>query len=86
MPIEDMPEPLEAPIEDSGHPCFHVDNCLLRPYSCFEWDVRAASQWLISSDVQPESLHSVDHPSPTLSVSTFQAAPGGGGWPCLDPH
>ena len=21
MPIEDMPEPLEAPIEDSGHPC-----------------------------------------------------------------
>ena len=43
-------------------PVFHVDNCLLRPYSCWEWDVRAASQWLISSDVQPESLHSVDHP------------------------
>ena len=43
-------------------PVFHVDNCLLRPYSCWEWDVRAASQWLISSDVQSESLHSVDHP------------------------
>ena len=25
-------------------PVFHVDNCLLRPYSCWEWDVRAASQ------------------------------------------
>ena len=58
-----MPEPTEAPIEDSGHPCFfHVDNCLLRPYCCWEWDVRVASQWLISSNVQPESLHSVDHP------------------------
>ena len=43
-------------------PVFHVDNYLLRPYSCWEWDVRAASQLLISSDVQPESLHSVDHP------------------------
>ena len=41
---------------------FHVDYCLLRPYSCWEWDVRAASRWLISSDVQPKSLHSVDHP------------------------
>ena len=43
-------------------PVFQVDNCLLRPYSCWGWDVRAASQWLISSDVQLESLHSVDHP------------------------
>ena len=48
-------------------PVFHVDNCLLRPYSCWEFDVRAASQWLISSDVQPESLHFVDHP-PRLSL------------------
>ena len=46
---------------------FDVDNCLLRPYTCLEWDVRAASQWLLSSDVQPESLHSVDHP-PRLSL------------------
>ena len=58
-----MPEPPEAPI-----PVFHVDNCLLRPYSCWEWDVRAASQWLISSDVLPESLHSVDHPPRPLPL------------------
>ena len=25
-------------------PVFHVDYCLLRPYSCWEWDVRAASR------------------------------------------
>ena len=60
--VVDMPEPLGAPIESSGHPCFQVDNCLLRPYSCWEWDVRAVSQWLITSDVQPLSLHSVDQP------------------------
>ena len=40
---------------------FHVDNCLLRPYGCWKWDVRATSQWLIPSDVHPEGLHSVDH-------------------------
>ena len=46
-------------------PVFHVFNCLLRPSSCWEWDLRAASQWLTSGDVQAESLHSVsvDHPA-----------------------
>ena len=53
-------------------PVFHVDNCFLRPYSCWEWDVRAASQWLISSDVQPESLHSVDHPPRPSLRSLFK--------------
>ena len=47
-------------------PVFHVDYCFLRPYSCWEWDVRPASQWQIPSDIQPESLHSVDHPRPSL--------------------
>ena len=41
---------------------FHLDNCLLGPYGCWKWDVRAASQWLISCDVQPEGLHSVNRP------------------------
>ena len=54
---------LKRPSKTVVIPVFLVDNCLLRPYSCWEWDVRAASQWLISSHVQPESLHSVDHPS-----------------------
>ena len=52
----------ERPSKTVVIPVFHVDYCLLRPYSCWEWDIRAASQWLISSDIQPESLHSVDHP------------------------
>ena len=41
---------------------FHIDNCLLGPYGCWKWDLRAPSQWLISCDVQPEGLHSVDRP------------------------
>ena len=41
---------------------FHIDNCLLGPYGCWKWDVRAPSQWLISCDVQPEGLNSVDRP------------------------
>ena len=53
----------ERPPKTVVIPVFHVDYCLLRSYSCWEWDVRAASQWLIFSDVQPESLHSVDHPT-----------------------
>ena len=52
----------ERPSKTVVIPVFHVDYCLPKHYSCWEWDVRAASQWLISSDVQPESLHSVDHP------------------------
>ena len=52
----------ERPSKTVAIPVFHVDYCLLRPYSCWEWDVRVASQWLISSDVQLESLYSVDHP------------------------
>ena len=79
-----MPEPLEAPIENmqehSKRPSMtvailvsHVDYCLLRPYSCWEWDVRAASQWLITNDVQPESLHSVDHPSRPSLRSLFKS-------------
>ena len=52
----------ERPSKTVVIPVFHVDYCLLRPYSCWEWDVRVASQWLISSDVQPESLYSVEHP------------------------
>ena len=41
---------------------FHIDNCLLRPYGCWKWGERAPSQWLISCDVQPEILHSVNRP------------------------
>ena len=29
---------------------------------CWKWHVRAPSQWLISCDVQPEGLHSVNRP------------------------
>ena len=47
-------------------------------------DVGAASQWLISRDVQPDRLHSVEHP-PRPSVTTFQAAPESGVWLCLEP-
>ena len=73
-----MLEPLGAPTEDSGHPCFHVDYCLLRLYSCWEWDVRAASQWLISKDVQPESLHYVDHPPRPFLCPLFEQLQGVG--------
>ena len=40
----------------------HIDNYLLGPYGCWKWDVRASSQWLISCNVQPEGLHSVNRP------------------------
>ena len=43
-------------------PIFHVDHCLLRPYSCWEWDVRAASQWLIY--IQRVCILSTTHPDP----------------------
>ena len=55
--------PIGVSIGSSGHPCFfHIDNCLLRPYGCWKWGERAPSQWLISCDVQPEILHSVNRP------------------------
>ena len=52
----------ECPSEAVVILVFHIDNCLLGPYGCWKWDVRAPSQWLISCDVQPEGLHSVDRP------------------------
>ena len=51
---------------------FHSDNCLLRPYGCRRWDVGAASQWLISSDVQPEGLHLVNYPPRTSLRPLFE--------------
>ena len=52
----------ECPSEAVVILVFHIDNCLLGPYGCRKWDVGAASQWLISSDVQPEGLHLVNYP------------------------
>ena len=55
----------ECPSEAVVILVFHIDNCLLRPCGCWKWDVKAPSQWLISCDVQPEGLHSVNvHPDP----------------------
>ena len=52
----------ECPSEAVVILVFHIDNCLLGPYGCRKWDVGAASQWLISSDVQPKGLHLVNYP------------------------
>ena len=72
--------PSKRPSKTVVTPVFHVDSCLLRPYSCWEWDVRAASQWLLSSDVQPESLHSVDHhPDPLFVHFSSRSRRWGGG-------
>ena len=51
---------------------FHTDNCLLGPYGCWKWDVRGPSQWLISCDVQPEGLHSVDRPPRASPCPLFE--------------
>ena len=37
------------------------------------------AQRLVLGDVQPQSLHSIDHP-PRTPQSIFRAASGGGGW------
>ena len=52
----------ECPPEAVVILAFHIDNCLLGPYGCRKWDVGAASQRPISSDVQPEGLHLVNYP------------------------
>ena len=55
----------ECPSEAVAILVFHIDNCLLGPYGCRKWDVAAASQWLISSDVrQRVCTWSTTHPDP----------------------
>ena len=62
----------ECPSEAVVILVIHIDNCLLRPYGCRKWDVGAASQWLISSDVQPEGLHLVNYPPRTSLRPLFE--------------